>query len=69
MLHKSAKDLGIEVWALLGFDGGKTLELFPDQSVLFRTERGLYGEVENLHLALTHYLIDAISETLVSRCH
>ena len=67
-LHKSAKDIGVKVWALLGFDGGKTLELYPDQSVLFKTERGLYGEVENLHLAMTHYLIDTISETLVSKC-
>lgn len=62
-LHEFASKLEISTWALIGFDGGKTLELYSQQCVTFKTEVGLYGVVENLHLAAAHFLIDKLTET------
>jgi D-sedoheptulose 7-phosphate isomerase len=59
-LHKTASSVGISSFAFLGFDGGKMQALQDINHVLFKTDTGLYGEVENLHLAACHYLIDLL---------
>lgn len=59
-LHKAASAAGVSSWAFLGFDGGKIQGLPGINRVLFRSQLGSYGEVENLHLAACHYLIDCL---------
>jgi D-sedoheptulose 7-phosphate isomerase len=59
-LHKAASIAGVSSWAFLGFDGGKMQTLQDINGVLFRSQQGLYGEVENLHLAACHFLIDRL---------
>jgi D-sedoheptulose 7-phosphate isomerase len=63
-LHKSASSVGIPSYAFLGFDGGKVQALQNINHVLFKSRNGLYGEVENLHLAACHYLIDCLVNNL-----
>jgi len=63
-LHKAASSAGIPSFAFLGFDGGKIQALQDINQVLFKSRIGLYGEVENLHLAACHYLIDCLVENL-----
>ena len=48
-----AKDLELETIALLGFDGGKALNMV-NHAILMKTDIGQYGPVEDLHLALCH---------------
>ena len=46
-----AKERGVETIGLLGFDGGKLLELV-DEAVWVKTEPGEYGMVETAHALL-----------------
>lgn len=62
-LHKAASIAGVSSWAFLGFDGGKIKVLQDKNRILFRSQHGSYGEVENLHLAACHYLIDVLLDT------
>lgn len=63
-LHKSASSAGIPSFAFLGFDGGKIQALQDINQILFKSRNGLYGEIENLHLAACHYLIDCLVDNL-----
>lgn len=49
--------------AILGFDGGELLKM-SDSHLLIPTENGLYGPVEDVHLAVCHYVAARIRETL-----
>lgn len=49
--------------AILGFDGGKLLKM-SDSHLLIPTEIGLYGPVEDVHLAVCHYIAARIRETI-----
>ncbi len=63
-LHKSTTEYGIDSYAFLGFDGGKVRKLPNITSILFKSQSGLYGHIENLHLTACHDLIDGLVETL-----
>ena len=52
-----------EVVGLLGFDGGRLLELC-DIAVHVRTEHGEYGPVEDAHLVVNHLLAHWLQATL-----
>lgn len=59
----TAKALGLETLAILGFDGGKIMDL-ADHAILIRSEIGQYGPVEDLHLAICHALAAKILKLL-----
>ena len=57
-----AKNNSMTTIALLGFDGGKLLDLV-DHAILVKSDIGMYGPVEDIHLSICH----AISAELDSR--
>ncbi len=57
-----AKNNSMTTIALLGFDGGKLLDLV-DHAILVKSDIGKYGPVEDIHLSICH----AISAELDSR--
>lgn len=59
-LHDFANSASIPVFAFLGFDGGRSLNTNLGTKLFIPTPIGLYGEVENLHLAVTHYIVDKL---------
>ena len=60
----SAKSIGMRVVALLGFDGGKISQVVED-SIIVKTPVGAYGPVEDVHLAICHYLALKIQSQLI----
>ena len=54
-----AKDLGMETLGILGFDGGKLLDLV-DYAIHVKTPIGAYGISEDLHLMINHLLVENI---------
>ena len=59
----AAKDKGIFSIGILGFDGGELLDLV-DMPLLVRTEKGMYGPVEDIHLAICHEISARIYKSL-----
>lgn len=57
------KEIGVKVMGLLGFDGGKLIELI-DNVILIDTAIGRYGPVEDAHLAICHSLSARISKII-----
>jgi D-sedoheptulose 7-phosphate isomerase len=57
-----AKNNSMSTIALLGFDGGKLLSLV-DHAILVKSDIGMYGPIEDIHLSICH----AISAKLDSR--
>ena len=64
----AAKEIGLGTLGLLGFDGGKLMNLL-DQSILVKTEIGKYGAVEDIHLAICHAISEIVGEKLSSSGH
>lgn len=60
---KYCKDINVESYCFLGFNGGFLLQSGLTRSIHFSTELKLYGLVENLHLTACHYVIDKLVET------
>ncbi len=58
-----AKENGLETIALLGFDGGKLLDLV-DHHILIKSEIGMYGPVEDIHLATCHAIASELLDKL-----
>jgi D-sedoheptulose 7-phosphate isomerase len=58
-------DIGVGVIGLLGFDGGKLIQLIDDV-ILINSEIGRYGPVEDAHLAICHSLSGRISKKIKS---
>lgn len=54
-----AKELGMETLGILGFDGGKLLDLV-DHAIHVKTSIGAYGISEDLHLMISHLLVENI---------
>ncbi len=54
-----AKELGMETLGILGFDGGKLLDLV-DHAIHVKTSIGAYGISEDLHLMINHLLVENI---------
>ena len=56
----AASEMGITVFSLTGFDGGKLKEMTPTANIHVKTEIGDYGIVEDLHLAICHMITECI---------
>jgi len=56
---ETAMKMGIQFFSVIGFDGGKLLEL-SSQSFLCKTVEGEYGVVEDVHLAFLHCTSESI---------
>ncbi len=54
-----AKEIGMETLGILGFDGGKLLDLV-DHAIHVKTSVGAYGISEDLHLMINHLLVENI---------
>jgi D-sedoheptulose 7-phosphate isomerase len=54
----------IQTISLLGFDGGELLHS-SKLSILCKSEIGLYGPVEDLHLSICHALANSLNNRLV----
>jgi D-sedoheptulose 7-phosphate isomerase len=63
-LIRTSKNLGLFTIGILGFDGGQLLDLV-DMSVLIRTEKGKYGQVEDIHQAICHEISSRVFQDLV----
>lgn len=60
---QEAKALGGKTIALVGFDGGRLAEIC-DLVVHAESERGEYGPVEDVHLALNHMIAGCLRERI-----
>ena len=58
-----AKLMGLGTIGLIGFDGGKLLELC-DLTILTKSTVGDYGPVEDCHLAICHYIAEELKSQL-----
>ena len=55
-----AKAIGMNVFSLTGFDGGRLREITAEQNVHVATPKGAYGLVEDAHLAICHVITECI---------
>ena len=58
-----ARENGLDTIALLGFDGGKLVDLV-DHHILIKSEIGMYGPVEDIHLAICHAIASELLQKL-----
>jgi D-sedoheptulose 7-phosphate isomerase len=58
-----SEELGISTIGLLGFDGG-ILHKKADQSFLVSSTQGLYGPVEDTHLAICHFIASELKNRI-----
>lgn len=56
---KVSKLMGLSTLGLVGFDGGKVLELC-DLAMFTKSKVGDYGPVEDCHLAICHYIAEEL---------
>ena len=54
------KSLGVEVFSLTGFDGGKVKDLTMKNNIHIQTPVGSYGIVEDLHLSICHMITECL---------
>ena len=59
-LHECANEIGVKVFSMTGFDGGKLRELTRGSNVHVQTPDGAYGIVEDIHLAICHAITECI---------
>jgi D-sedoheptulose 7-phosphate isomerase len=52
--------LGVEVFSLTGFDGGKVREMTLGRNIHIDTPLGSYGIVEDLHLSICHMVTECL---------
>jgi D-sedoheptulose 7-phosphate isomerase len=54
------KSLGVEVFSLTGFDGGKVRKMTLGKNIHVETPIGSYGIVEDLHLSICHMVTECL---------
>lgn len=59
-----ASSFSRQTYCFLGFDGGKILQNKSITPIHLKTSIGAYGLVENLHLILSHFIIDSLISSL-----
>jgi D-sedoheptulose 7-phosphate isomerase len=59
-LYECANELGVKVFSMTGFDGGKLRELTLGSNIHIQTPEGDYGIVEDIHLAICHAITECI---------
>lgn len=57
-----AQKFGVEIFSFTGFSGGKILEIQGIHKIHLNSQNGRYGEIENIHLMICHYIIDTICD-------
>ena len=57
---ESCESLGVEVFSLTGFDGGKVREMTLGRNIHIETPLGSYGIVEDLHLIICHMVTECL---------
>jgi D-sedoheptulose 7-phosphate isomerase len=55
-----AQNCSADVYSFTGFDGGKIQEINGINKIHINSKMGKYGEIENIHLMICHYIIDSI---------
>jgi D-sedoheptulose 7-phosphate isomerase len=55
-----AKEVGVNVFSLTGFDGGELRRVTVGSNIHVSTKIGEYGVVEDLHLAICHTLTECL---------
>jgi len=63
-LLNTASSMGMESWALLGFDGGKIAKMPQTHSLVFFDKFKNYGIAENSHLLASHFIIEQVNLNL-----
>lgn len=61
---KIALKYDLKIFAFTGFDGGEILKFNNVHNIHLQSSYGKYGEIENIHLMICHYVIDSICEKL-----
>jgi len=56
----AASELGVVVYSLTGFDGGKLKKITSGKNVHVQSKKGAYGLVEDAHLAICHVITECI---------
>jgi D-sedoheptulose 7-phosphate isomerase len=56
----AANDMGIAVFSMTGFDGGKLKEMTQGANVHVESMQGAYGLVEDAHLAIFHVVTECV---------
>lgn len=62
-----ANSFSRQTYCFLGFDGGKILQNKSVIPIYLKTPIGAYGLVENLHLILSHFVIDSLISNLLNK--
>ena len=62
---KQAKKMGGDIIGLVGFDGGKLLEMC-DYVIHVKTNKGEYGPVEDIHMILDHMITSFLAFKLMN---
>jgi D-sedoheptulose 7-phosphate isomerase len=57
---EACESLGVEVFSLTGFDGGKVREMTLGRNIHIETPLGSYGIVEDLHLSICHMVTECL---------
>ena len=57
---EACRSLGVDVFSLTGFDGGKVKELTAGNNIHIQTPVGSYGIVEDLHLSICHMITECL---------
>ena len=57
---EACKSLGVEVFSLTGFDGGKVKEFTTGNNIHIQTPVGSYGIVEDVHLSICHMITECL---------
>jgi D-sedoheptulose 7-phosphate isomerase len=55
-----ASEIGLPVFSITGFNGGKLRELTLGSNIHVQTPEGAYGMVEDIHLAICHVITECI---------
>jgi len=59
---RQAINMGLQAWAIIGFDGGHIKKLADVNVIHFASPRD-YGLIENLHMCLAHFVVDKLIRT------
>jgi len=57
-----AIEIGLETWAIIGFDGGQAKKMIGINVIHFSSPRD-YGLIENVHMCLSHFVVDKLIKT------
>jgi D-sedoheptulose 7-phosphate isomerase len=57
---ETCESLGVEVFSLTGFDGGKVKNMTLGKNIHIKTPLGSYGIVEDLHLSICHMVTECL---------